>query len=65
MNERLIEDGVFLISCLCPYLKRLAKKTNSKLDDTIVNMICNTSMAISGELNAGKRAENTDRSNGG
>ena len=65
MDERLIEDGIFLITCLCPYLKRLAKKTNSKLDDTIVNMVCNTSMAISGELNAGKRPGNTDNGNGG
>jgi len=29
-----------LIEVLCPYLKEMAKKTGSPIDDMIVNIIC-------------------------
>lgn len=29
-----------LIKLLCPYLKEMAKKTGSPIDDMIVNIIC-------------------------
>ena len=57
MEKEEIEAAAYLISCLCPYIKRMAKKTTNKIDDAVANLICNSIMGIVAGENGGDKKE--------
>ena len=44
-DKEIIEAAMYLVSCLCPYIRRLASKTHNKIDDAVANLLCNAVMA--------------------
>ena len=44
-EKEIIEAAMYLVSCLCPYIKRMAGKTSNKIDDAVANLLCNAVMA--------------------
>ena len=57
MEREEIEAAEYLISCLCPYIKRMAKRTTNKIDDAVVNLICNSVMGLVAGEDSGSKKE--------
>ena len=57
MDKEEIEAAEYLISCLCPYIKRMAKRTTNKIDDAVVNLICNSVMGLVAGEDSGSKKE--------